>query len=285
MPTSRQCQFCNNPRPRAASVCPHCGRPGLYPNVEEAEDRDERAALTRRYEAALVGSTTRGADGALKDFEAAAANSSAVLARSPGELLRLASSDLELYATFYQLIEGGVRLSSGDEWDFRRQVADLTLFPGYFKQIRFAALSLDGFGLRTFGSCSITLRADMIAHRTSVLEENSVLFVERHGAASKKGAVPQGYRATWNDRGRLCAAKLHKAVDSDTGPDKYSSLLMRQGATSEEHEFVEAHIFGPMTIRTIEQVTVSKRRKRADNISIKRIEEELKKFGVTLRVA
>lgn len=83
-----------------------------------------------------------------------------MLARSPGELLRLANSDHELYATFYELIEGGVRMPVGDEWDFRRQSADLALFPGYFKHIRFAALSLDGIGLSTFGSCSIMLRND-----------------------------------------------------------------------------------------------------------------------------
>jgi hypothetical protein len=264
-------------------VCPHCGRPALYPNVDDADDPAERAELDRRYQAALAESATRGAEQAVKDFEAAAGDSKAVLARSPGELLRLANSDHELYATFYELIEGGVRIPAGDEWDFRRQVADAALFPGYFKQIRFAALSLDGIGLSTFGLCSIVLRDDMIAHRASVLEENSVLFAERHGAATKKGALPSGYRGTWSDRGKVCAAKLHSSIDAGTLAAEYSGLLMRQGATSEEHEFVEAHIFGPMTVRTIEQVSVPKRRKSADKVNIKELGEELKKFGVTVR--
>jgi hypothetical protein len=59
---------------------------------------------------------------------------------------------------------------------------------------------------------------------------------------------------------------------------------MRQGATSEDHEFVEAHIFGPVTVRTIEQVTISKGRKRADNVKVRKLQEELKKFGVKFRV-
>lgn len=141
MPATRQCNFCSSPRPRSASVCPHCGRPGLYPNVEDAEDHDERAELERRYQAALTESAARGADQSLKDFEGAAADSKAVLARSPGELLRLATSDHEIYATFYELIEGGVRAPQSDHWDFRRHVADAALFPGYFKHIRFAALA------------------------------------------------------------------------------------------------------------------------------------------------
>lgn len=58
---------------------------------------------------------------------------------------------------------------------------------------------------------------------------------------------------------------------------------MRQGATSEDDQFVEAHIFSPWTARTIEQLSVSKQRKKADNVSIKWLEKELKKFGVTVK--
>ena len=283
MPVTRQCNLCDNPLARSASVCPHCGRPGLYPNVEDAEDPDERAALDRRYQAALTESATRGADQALKDFEAATANSRAVLARSPSELLRMANSDHELYATYYKLIRAGVRLPTGGEWDFRRKVADAALFPGFEEQITFAALSLEGTGLSHYGSCSIVLRNDLIAHRTSVFEENSVVFTERYRVAMKKGKVPNGYRAPWANRGKLCVAKLDQSIDAATRPDEYSRLLMREGATSEEDQFVEAHIFGPWTARTIEQVSVSKRRKRADNVSIKWLERELKKFGVRVK--
>ncbi|MEK6303476.1 MAG: hypothetical protein AABO41_22430 [Acidobacteriota bacterium] len=269
-------------------MCRHCGWPGRYPNVDDANDPAERTELDHRYQAAMTESVARGSDQALKDFEAAAADSKAVLARSSGDLLRLANSDSELYATFYELIEGGMRAAAADEWEFRRRVADAALFPGYFKDIRFAALSLDGIGLSTFGSCSIVLRNDMIAHRASVLEENSVLFAERHRVATKKGkkprgTVPPGYRGTWPDRGKVSAAKLHKSIDAGTGPAEYSGLLMHLGATSEEHEFVEAHIFGTMTVRTIEQVSVPKRRKSADNVNIKKLAEELRKFGVAVK--
>ena len=227
MSATRECRLCNNPLPRSASLCPHCGRPGLYANVEDAQNDAEHAELNVRYQAALADANARGAEQALNDFEAAAANSQAVMARSPGELLRLVTSDNEIYATFYQLIEGGIRTPESGQWDFKRQVADAALFPGYFRHIRFAALSLDGIGLSTFGSCSIGLKDDMIAHRSSVFEENSVIVTERHEVAKNRGLVPLGYRAIWSDRGKLCAAKLHRSIDATTPPNEYSRLLMR----------------------------------------------------------
>lgn len=74
---------------------------------------------------------SRKADGALQDFETAVSATKAVIARSDGDVLRLANSDKQLYSTYYQLIEGGVRLPDGGEWDVLRELADTVLFPGY----------------------------------------------------------------------------------------------------------------------------------------------------------
>lgn len=283
MPATRQCEFCKNSLPRSASLCPHCGRPGLYPNVEDAEDDAERAALDRRYKTGLTESADRKADSILKDFEAAAAESKAVLSRSVGEVLKLANSDRDLFGTYYQLKKAGLRLPAGEDWDYRRTVADAALFLGFEEHITFAALSLDGVGLSNYGECSIVLRSEMIEHRASVFEENSVVFVERRRVAQKKGKAPRGYRAPWSDRGKLCAAKLYTAIHSDTTRDRYARLLMREAANPEEDQFVEVHIFGPWTVRSIEQVSLSKRRKHANNVSIRWLARELGKFGVAVR--
>jgi hypothetical protein len=97
----------------------------------------------------------------------------------------------------------------------------------------------------------------MIADRTSVFEENSAIFVERHAIKiSRTPKVPKGYRAIWSERARLGVAKLYKRIDSTTTPDKYSGILLKAGATSEDEEFIEAHVFGPMTVLTMEQVIV-----------------------------
>ena len=257
MPTSIPCPDCTNEIRQPATCCPHCGRPGIFWNVIDADQAEERAALQVRYNAAKADARARGADAAVKNFETAIAGSKAILARSVEEVQRLANNG-ELYATYYQLIEAGLRLPDGDEWNRARELTDTALFPLYKEDIRFAALSLDGVGLSSFGVCSIELRDEMIGHRASVFNENSVLFMERHGVkVSRKRDFPKGYRAIWEERGKLCTAKLAASIDSTTTSNQYSKLLLAQGASPETHKFVEVHVFGPMTVLTMAKIKVT----------------------------
>jgi hypothetical protein len=182
--------------------------------------------------------------------------STAVIARSESEVLRLATSTRQLYATYYQQLEGGLRLPDGNEWDVVREIADTLLFPKYKQYIRFGALSLDGIGLANYGPCSIALRDEMISHRASVFEENSVIFMKRHEVEASNPDLPKGYRATWADRAKLCVAKLEQTIDSTTTADEYSTRLLRQAASSADDDFVEVHIWGPISVRTMRKVTV-----------------------------
>jgi hypothetical protein len=257
MPLSEKCSHCGNEVPPPAQHCPHCGQPGRFWNVLAADKPDERAALDRRYQAAKTDAIARNSDGVLQDFENSLASSVAVIARYQSDVLRLASSTRQLYGTYYQMVEGGLRLPDGNEWDVLRELADTVLFPNYKEQMRFGALSLDGRGLPNYGECSIVLREKMIADRASVFEENSALFVERHDIKiSRKPNLPKGYRATWAERAKLGVAKLHGKIDSATTPDKYSQILLKPGASSGDDDFIEAHIFGPMTVLTMERVIV-----------------------------
>jgi hypothetical protein len=270
------CSECGNEIPQPVERCPHCGRPGYYWNVIAANEADERAALERRYQAAQREATSRKAEGALQDFENSIADSKAVIARSESDVLRLASSNRQLYSTYYQLLEAGVRLPEGNQWDVLRELADTVLFPGYKKEMRFAALSLDGVGVSNYGSCSIVLRDEMIAHRASVFEENSALFMERRRIKiSRNPKLPKGYRATWGERAKLGVAKLSRKVDATTRSDKYSGLLLTQGATSEDDEFIEVHIWGPMTALTMERVIVTDPKPRHRATIVKAIKAKL----------
>jgi hypothetical protein len=282
MPTSIPCPDCTNEIPQPANWCPHCGRPGHHWNVINANQADERAALQDRYDAAKADALVRGVDVAVQDFETAVGTSKAVLARSVEEVQRLATSNRQLYATYYQLIEDGLKLPDNDEWNVARATTDTVLFPDYKQHIRFAALSLDGVGLSSFGSCSIELRDEMIAHRASVFDENSVLFMERHGVkVSRNPNVPKGYRAIWGERDKLCVAKLAARVDSATTPNQYSGLLLTQGASPETHEFVEVHIFGPMTALTMAKVTITVSKPRS-KVTIRALKSNLAKHGVSV---
>jgi hypothetical protein len=131
MPDSIPCSDCNNEIPQPATSCPHCGRPGIFWNVKQAEDVAEHAALEVRYSAAKADALSRGANLNVEDFEKATSKSIAIIARSETELHRLANSTRQLYGTYYQQIEAGLRLPSGNEWDTAREITDSLLFPNY----------------------------------------------------------------------------------------------------------------------------------------------------------
>jgi hypothetical protein len=234
----------------------------------------ERRALGRRYLSALRAATDRGAGEKVAQFEKATANSKAVMARPMRELDRLIASDQEMIPSYYGLLAGQVRLPHGNEWDGLRGTADEALFPGYKEHIRFAALSLDGQGLSSYGECFFVLRDRMIGHRASVYEENSAVSLKKHGYEP-----PRGHRATWSERARLCVAKLADRIRPTTAPDQFSHLLMHPGRSSKEDCFVEVHVWGPMTIRTIGRILVRRQRRRA---SRKALRDRLKAFGVEL---
>jgi hypothetical protein len=282
-----ECNHCHQPLPVSADRCPHCGSVIPFPNVRACGTPGERAALERRYQDAYNDAASRGTVTSLKGYEQQTAQAQAVIARSALELARLASSDNELYATYYQLIEGGVRMTSGGKWDTLRGVADKALFPGYEKHIRFAALTLNGLGLVNYGECSMVLRSDMISHRASVFEENSVVFMNKHGIRmSEADRLPEGYRAEWSERGKIAALKASGELLPDTTPDEYPGLLLRQGTSTEDDRFVEAHIWGSMTIRTVERVVMLAKdtKRRSSRAILAASKEWLKKAGVTLEV-
>lgn len=262
MSQTRPCDHCGHGFHISRQLCPHCARPALYGNVFAAEDPDEVAALGRRYDEAKRAAGSRGADvlRAVESFEAGISNTRAVIARSDGEVQRLSTSDNEIYASYYELIAAGVRVPSGNKWDSLRPSADPALFPYYADKIRFAALTLDGRGLPSYGGSFLVLRTDMIAHRTSVYEENSLLFFSKHfrPGLDDEPRLPRGYRAPWAERARLCVAKLADRIDGATPPGAYSGILLRPGPTSEDDDFVEVHVWGPMTIRTVEQIISNK---------------------------
>ncbi len=70
----------------------------------------------------------------------------AIIARPLGEVQRLATSDKQIYATYHQLTDAGVRVPEGDKWDVLRSTVGPAIFPDYHQHIRFAALSLGTLG-------------------------------------------------------------------------------------------------------------------------------------------
>jgi hypothetical protein len=252
--------------------------------VRAAEQPTNRDALAVRYEAVRASASERGALPTLETFESELARSRAVLGRSAGEVDRLASSERQGYASYYQLIEAEARLPDDNQWDPLRRLADSVLFPGYEKHIRFLALSLDDTGLDSYGECSLVCRDSMIEHRATVFEANSTVFLGEQPAtlSELQSAIP-GRRATYADRATLCVAKLGDRLSADTATRDFAGVLMAQGQTSADDDFIEVNIYGPMTIRTFQKVVVDGSRARR-KIYLRALGERLTHFGVDLEV-
>lgn len=279
------CPQCSSDVPSSETRCPHCGTAIGFPNVAAARLENEQKALAERYSASLRRAEERGVGDVAGRFETAASKSDAVISRGIEEVLRLAKSDLEVYGTFDKWLASGLRLRDTDPLNRLRHIAEFLLFPGYGDDIRFAALSLDGRGPDNYGQFTLVLRESMIAHRASVFEENCLLWMlERDVRFKDMASLPLGFRATWEDRGKLAVTKVEARLCRDTSSEEFAGLLLMSGSTTRSDTFVETHIWGPFTIQAVSRVTARPGR-RAHQVMLRDLERRLKVHDVELVVA
>ena len=153
--------------------------------------------------------------------------------------------------------------------------------------IRFAALSLDHIGVKNYGECHVTFKEHMIKNRTSTFEDNNVVFMAYTRKSTIKDAVDllEGYTSDWNHRHKLTIAKLARKLPQKT-PDNVESaaILIDQGKTTADDRFIELHIWGPMTVRTIDKLIIipkkSGRRKQPKKAEIESLRAILKDYSV-----
>ena len=280
------CHECGETFPESQTQCPHCGRPSLFPNVTAAAAADERDALLDRYRQTCKHLQDRGCDTVRQDLELKILdNAKAVLATNLNEVLRIAQADTEIFSTFYKRVQAGLVIPTGDKWDVLRGVAEHANFPFYKEHIRFAALSLDESGVKNYGECAVMLKTSMVSHRTSLFEDNNVVFTVYGQRATMADAesLEKGHRAVWADREKLAIAKLAAKLLPTLTPDTYPGIVLEQGKTTEDDRFIEVHIWGSLTIRAVESVTISRRGNRPLKALIKDLDRLCKKHGVPVR--
>ncbi len=257
------CPTCSNLFDMPAVCCPHCAEPAVIPNVWAAGQQDNVDALERRFQDAMAAAKARGCEAIVQAFMTKLAGSKAVIARRIHDIERLSYSDRECYATYYQQLNAQLRLPDGDEWDQFRRAADEALFPGYKEHVRFAALTVNDVGVLNYGEWSMLLRTAMIQRRTSTFEENTLVFVRgRRVPIAEADQAVRGFRASWDNRAKLGVAKLAGAITPATTAGDFARILVQQGPPGDtaKDDFVEAHVFGPLTIRTVEKVILTKPR-------------------------
>ncbi len=273
------CKNCNNEVPAHVERCVVCGVDVGFPNVRAAEEPNEEAALQERVASALKAAAARGAEEVVKSFGAAVKRSQAVLARPLGDLDAFAKSTNALYVSFHSQVRAGARMPEDNDWDKGRAAAESTINPLYFEKINCTALSLDGFGVLWWGEYSMAFKELHIASRATVFEENPFLFCGRHRVIAGR-RPPLGYRATWENRDQLAVAKLASKIESVTEKSQFPPILLNEGTSRGDADFVECHIYGPLHPTSIERVIGPRPKKGPDLIIWKSVSNSLRKVGV-----
>ena len=213
----------------------------------------EVEALTARYLAALEEARLSGSSAVLSKFDDSVKGAAAVINVELLFLFHLLSSEKELYSTYQLGVRGQIRKPAPDHDDRHRAGVEGVLFGTYGENIRYAALSLDGAGLTSYGRYSVKLRDIAVADRASLLEENSYSFVTQYGIVAGQ-PIPRGHRATWPDRHKLAVAKLAKRITAATTETAFPRILLLSDGKKAEDDFIEVHIYGPLDANTIESV-------------------------------
>jgi hypothetical protein len=267
------CINCRGTLADADDRCPTCGvQASEPPNVRAVGTAEEKEALEQRYSEAFKEAKKDNSLDALKRLESELKKSLAVVGTDIHILRQLVTNDKALYSNYVFLVNANVRKSASFDDDRRRRVADAMLLDGYADKIVFAALSLDGIGLKSYGAYSVTLREVAIERRSTVLEENSFSFVEKR--CSVTGPIPKGYRAIWQERHKLGVAKLAERIKKNKDPNKFPALVLHNGSDRHLDDFLEVQIYGPFDGNAIESVRGPSNPKKRDEKAMVRVVKE-----------
>jgi hypothetical protein len=268
-----KCINCSSSLPESVDRCPTCGVAAADPpNVRAVRAIEEREGLNSRYERAISEAKSKGSLKVLEAFQLALRGSCAVIGSDLHVIRQLVTNDKALYNNYFSLVNANFRKPAKAEDERQRRVADAILLDGYGEKIVFAALSIDGVGLRSYGSYSITLRDVAVAKRATVLEENSFSFVEKR--CTVKGEVPRGYRAVWQERDKLGVAKLADRITAGTDTSQFPRLALSNGKDRGTDDFMEVHIYGPFDGQAIETVRGPAHPKKAEERATARVVKE-----------
>ena len=119
----------------------------------------------------------------------------------------------------------------------------------------------------------------MIAHRATLLTKNSAILLEELGS----GDLPKGERCCWNHRGRLCVSKHHADVAEASSVDALSSGILANGTIPHREEFIEVHVFGPISILTVEKILIRAQQEDA-NLYQDMLVKKIRKLGLETRI-
>lgn len=276
-----RCEKCSQAVPPAARACPVCETDAGFPNVRSAASADERLALAARYNEAVASAEARGVTSELSAFEAAVAGSKAVMNRNISVLAEWLNSANPLFLNYYKQVEVLGRAPNGSDWDEQRGTAESAINPHCYRELHFAALTLNDVGMSYYGAYAVILKSVTIEDRASIFERNPFIFnAMHHVVAGRK--PPLGYRCRWAERGILAAAKLHTGIRRGDADARFQAVLMGPDMASPDCDYVEVHIYGSINRAGIETIIGPKPKTPPDVLLWRQAKRKAKEFNIRL---
>ena len=280
---SRDCPNCTFEFPINHTGCPHCGMPSFFPNVDRANDPIEKEKLELRLKKVRKECTEKDCEDKLDSFIKECSKSQAVFGCRIGRLFREIGTETQVYETYHDLERLKLRCSAppGLDWGKLRPQAETELLGGdqHPDKIHYACLSLDGTGISSYGECVITLNEPMIAHRSTCFEGNTAVIYSEHKS------FEDFVTCEWAVRGDLCGAVLGKKLNKVTQLADFQGILVEDGASPLDDLFIEVHVFGSMTGRTFQKVSIdSSKHSKNDKIYAGVVKEKFDKANVTCEI-
>jgi hypothetical protein len=147
--------------------------------------------------------------------------------------------------------------------------------------VNFASLSLNRRGPQSYGECHFTFSERAVSHRTTVFEENTLVFCRKHRIVVGD-PPPNGHISTWEDRTRLAVAKLGSQLTDATTSADFANILVVQTGKTDSDEFLECHIYGRLSISNLESCWIAKPKSKEDKVLAARAKRKLRDAGVTM---
>ncbi len=267
------CEVCQTPQPQVNYAnCIQCGSDLGAPNVNEVSTEDEINALEKRYINATNFIIANGNEDGLEHFKTYFShNVNAVINLSFKAIKAWLLTTDRKYKSYSRLLEEGdkqIKTPFNDKW---RTMVDGYLYGDNGRDIVFAALSLDGAGLLTYGDCTVIINEPAIALRATVIEENSFNFAGRHKFDINK---LKGYRSVWNDKLKLAVAKLEKRIENSSTKEDFVRFILFTDGDRHSEEFIEVHIYKALFPVAIKSIHIPATKSAKDIVRIKAIGEK-----------
>ena len=247
------CENCNSDISISTDRCSTCGHDIGFPNVREVTKEEETKALESRYFEAITISKKGDNFNALKKFEDSINKSFAIINVNLNYLYTFITNDKELYSNYSLQIRGEIRKPAMADNDKTRRVVESLMFGNYAEKIRYAALSLDGSGLKSYGKYTLKLKEIAIKQRATLMEDNSYHFIKKHSITIDQ-SIPLGYRSSWQNRHKLVISKIFKKVSKKTLPEDYPNILLYSSGDRATDKFIEIHIYGAFDKNAVDSI-------------------------------